>query len=318
VAIPKHGAYALLIAAHMFLGRLGIAVAADIRPEIYGASSLKTIAIEGTIVPGDFDTFLRIVRENQGHISGVYCFSPGGNLYEAMKIGRAMRALELSSQAPMRDETGRPLCSLGLSKPHDPKNCTCGSAGFFVHIAATHRGGTFLAVHRPYFEKGGLSQLSPPDAHRALDGLQQSVREYMTEMGVPAHIQYEVLNTAPDTVRILNEATIKTNFWGDLIYIREWMQDKCRMLSDSERERDVSYYRRLANADLSETGLSKAEQTDLHGLDKKWGQQLKCEVSIRAQRRADAYAKYFGERPNESVPLKRGGSPQVYSLTPTK
>ena len=303
MAIPKHGAYALLIAAHVLIGRLGIATAADIRPE--SAGSLRMIAIEGTIVPGDFDTFVRIVRENQGHISGVYCFSAGGNLYEAMKIGRAMRALELSSQAPMRDEAGRPSCSLGLSKPHDPKNCTCASAGFFVHIAATHRGGTFLAAHRPYFEKGTFSQLSLSDAHRALDGLQQSVREYMTEMGVPVHIQYEVLNTEPDHVLILNEAAIKTNLWGDLPYIREWMQDKCRMLSAAERARVEYYYRRLA---LSDAGLSNAEQADLHGLDKKWDQQLKCEVSIREQRHTDAYAKYFSERPNELAPLKRGGA----------
>ena len=111
MATPKHGAYALLIAAHVLIGRLGIATAADIRPE--SAGSLRMIAIEGTIVPGDFDTFVRIVRENQGHISSVYCFSAGGNLYEAMKIGRAMRALELSSQAPMRDEAGTPVMFLG-------------------------------------------------------------------------------------------------------------------------------------------------------------------------------------------------------------
>jgi len=131
----------------------------------------------------------------------------------------------------------------------------------------------------------------------------------MTEMGVPVHIQYEVLNTEPDHVLILNEATIKTNLWGDLSYIRAWMQDKCRMLSAAERVRDENYYRRLASAiGLSDAGLSEAEQADLHGLDKKWDQQLKCEVSIREQRHTDAYAKYFSERPNELAPLKRGGA----------
>ena len=297
----RTGGYAFSILALVLTIRPPGVMAADIRPYISGSGSYRAIVIEGVIAPGDFDTFVRIVRENQGRVSGVYCFSPGGNFYEAMKIGRAMRALELSSQAPMRDGVGRPVCDgADITRPDDPKNCTCASAAFFIHIGATHRGGTFLAVHRPYFEKGTLGQLSLSDAKEALDSLRQSAREYMTEMGVPAHVQEEVLNTASDRALVLDETTVKTYFWGDLPYIHEWMKDKCRVLSESEKERSENYSRRLASArSPSDADLSKTEWVDLDALQKKQHQELKCGVSIERQRHADAYARYFGGKPND-------------------
>lgn len=137
------------------------AIAADIRPFIHSSGSYREIVIEGRIEPGDFETFVRIVRENQGQVSGVRIFSPGGDFYEAMKIGRAMRELELGSTVPMREPSGRVSCEEGtiFPKPNDPKNCTCANAGFFIHIGGIHRGGTFMAVHRPYFEKGSAISL---------------------------------------------------------------------------------------------------------------------------------------------------------------
>ena len=132
----------LAIALYFVLTMLhtAMATAADIRPFISGSGSFRAIVIEGNIEPGDFETFIRIIKENQGKISGVHIFSPGGDFYEAMKIGRAMRALELSSQVPMRSQSDQPSCEgiLGI-KPNDPKNCTCASAG---------RGGSWAAGAR--------------------------------------------------------------------------------------------------------------------------------------------------------------------------
>lgn len=295
------GSYALSILILVVAGRTPEAMAADIRPFIPGTGSYRAIVIEGPIVSGDFDTFVRIVRENEGQVSGVFCFSPGGNFYEAMKIGRAMRKLELSSQAPMRDQAGHPSCSGDFGpKPYDQRNCTCASAGFFIHIGGIHRGGTFLAVHRPYFEKGALGQLSLLEAKSALARLQQSAQEYMTEMGVPAHVQDDLLGTASDRALVLDETTIKTYFWGDLPYIYEWTKDKCRVLSDAERERSENYSRRLAGvASASDADFSKTEWADLGALQKKQDTEHKCKLSIGQKRRADAYARYFGEKAND-------------------
>jgi hypothetical protein len=85
------------------------ALTADIRPHSSFSSSYRPIVVEGKIQRGDFDTFVRILREDHGQVGRVYCFSRGDDL----EIGRAMRALSLHSQAPMRSPSGRPVCPYG-------------------------------------------------------------------------------------------------------------------------------------------------------------------------------------------------------------
>jgi hypothetical protein len=274
------------------------AVGADIRPHIVGNGSYRAIVIEGNIAPGDFATFIRIVRENQGQVSGVYCFSPGGDFDEAMKIGRAMRALELSSHAPMRDPSGRPSCTGSSSgvipNPNAPENCTCASAGFFIHVGAVHRGGTFLAVHRPYTEKGKIDTIRLSEAKKAFDHLQESAKQYMTEMGVPMHIQDDVLGTPSDQMLVLDGKTVKTYFWGPLSYLEEWTRNRCGRLWESEKDRYENYSRRFLNAGSETVALSRTESIDFDGIRRRKDEQFKCELSLDKKRRIDAYERYFG------------------------
>lgn len=279
-----------------------VATAADIRPFISGSGSYRAIVIEGNIEPGDFETFVRIAKENQGKVSGVYIFTPGGDFYDAMKIGRAMRALELSSQVPMRGPSGRPVCEDdGFGpKPKDMNNCTCASAGFFIHIGAIHRGGTYLAVHRPYFAKGKFGDLSQADAQRAFDALQESARAYMLEMGVPMHIQEDVLGTPSERALVMDEKTVKTYFWGALPYRHEWKKNRCSKLSELEAQRAEDYSRRLLRArSTSDADFSKSEWNDLTALQKKQDEERRCDIEIEKQSRIDAYARYFGAKPTD-------------------
>jgi hypothetical protein len=295
-----------LLTAVLFLASVilhtALATAADIRLFVAGSGSYRAIVIEGKIEPGDFDTFVRILRENQGEISTVYVFSPGGDYYEAMRIGRAMRSLELASQVPMRNPSGRPVCDdteLGL-RPSDPRNCTCASAGFFIHIGAIHRGGTYLAVHRPYFEKGKFGALSQADAQKAFNALQESARTYMEEMGVPKHVQEDVLGTPSERALVLDDKTVKTYFWLELPYRHEWKRNRCTKLSDSEAQRAENYSRRLLRArSASDADLSKTEWEDLSSLQKKQKEELDCAVEVERQSRITAYERYFGVKPND-------------------
>lgn len=279
-----------------------VASAADISPFISGSGSYRAIIIEGSIEPGDFETFVRIVEENQGKVSGVYIFSPGGDFYEAMKIGRAMRALELSSQVPMRGAAGRPVCEDDgfRPKPKDSNNCTCASAGFFIHIGAIHRGGTYLAVHRPYFAKGKFGNLSQSDAEKAFDALQENARAYMQEIGVPKHIQEDVLGTPSESTLVLDDKTIKTYFWLELPYRHDWKKNRCSQLSQSETQRAEDYSRRLLRAKKpAEADLSKEEWKDLTTLQKKQKEEMRCDIEIEEQSRFEAYTRYFGVKPTD-------------------
>ena len=257
------------------------------------------LVIEGTIEPGDFDRFIKAVQDGQGEIYTVYLFTPGGDFEEAMKIGRALRTLEIASMAPMRDEDGRSICGLGGHEPVpiDPANCTCASAGFYIHIGSVHRGGDYLVVHRPYFVKGRFGQLSEAMAKKKFNALQNSARVYMTEMDVPKHIQEDILGIPSDSGLLLDEKTIKTYFWGDLPSRHEWLRNKCSQLTDEETARMHNYMEKLESTGATfYESISKEERDDFLLLQSKEKAEQNCMVEVEDKSRLAAFEKYFGQK----------------------
>ena len=244
------------------------AFAADIRVVTDGTRPSRAIVIEGPIAPGDFEEFVRLVKERHGTIAEVHLFSPGGDFNEAMKIGRAIRALELSSRVPERTFSGGSSCSgAGGIAPKDQSHCTCTSACFFIHVAGTDRRGDYLAVHRPSFPTGAFGRMSQKDAMKAFDALQRTAAEYMDDMGVPKHVQEEVLGTPSDRTLLLDDKTIGTYFSGDLPYRDEWTRNRCSSLTTREPD---------------------------------------CILTVQNESRLAAYEKYFGVTP--SAPAGRVAS----------
>jgi hypothetical protein len=82
-------------------------------PVAAGAAEIKinedsAIILEGTIVPGDYDKFRKLINENCPSKSWnllcpsvIYLASPGGNVTEAIKIGRLVRMLRLGIEVPI-------------------------------------------------------------------------------------------------------------------------------------------------------------------------------------------------------------------------
>ena len=271
------------------------AMAADVRVVIEGAGSFRAIAIEGHITTGDFDTFIRLIKEHQAAIVDVYLFSPGGDFTEAMKIGRALRVLELSSRVPVRTSSDRPSCdgAPGI-EPTDPGNCTCASACFFIHVASTHRGGDYLAVHRPYFATGEFGRLSQRDAMKAFDALQRTAAQYMDEMGVPKHVQEDVLGTPSDRTLILDGKTVETYFSGDLPYRHEWIRSRCSRLSPDERGRLERFSERpLRGGPAADARPADREPAEVRDLQARQSEERTCAIAVHKESRLTAYEKYF-------------------------
>ena len=139
--------FALLVNAYCFL--TAPAGAADIR---FGSTGC-TLHIEGPIEEGDdavfYDRILEGWDEGDACTSfGLELASPGGNLGAAIKIGRQVRALHISTSAPLvrRGPPARCLPTLTL---RDEKNCLCASACFFIWTAGSERSGERIFVHRP-------------------------------------------------------------------------------------------------------------------------------------------------------------------------
>jgi hypothetical protein len=61
------------------------------------------IILEGKIKTGDYDNLLKLIDEDcsrRACADGIYLASPGGNLIEAMKMGRLVRKLRLETHVP--------------------------------------------------------------------------------------------------------------------------------------------------------------------------------------------------------------------------
>lgn len=272
-----------------------IASSADFRQVVSGTD--RQLVIEGEIESGDFQKFLAAIKENEGQISTVWIFSPGGDFHEAIKIGRAMRALELASMLPSRSLFGKPQCDSEFARPSDPANCIAASAAFQIHVGGVWRGGSYVIVHRPYFEKKNFRQLSEAEAQVKFASLQQEARAYMSEMGVPAQIQEEVLATPSDGKFVLDEATIKRYFSGDLPARQEWLIAKCSRMSSDDRKRLELLGNRLRHD--SGKGLTPREDADLARLDQLDLREESCRAPLTESSRIAALERYFQVKAND-------------------
>ncbi len=266
-----------------------IASSAEFRAVTYGMD--RQLVIEGDIEPGDSKKFIDAIKESQGQISTVWIFSPGGDFEEAMKIGRTMRALQLTSMVPTRNQFGKPQCESEIAHPSDPTNCIAASAAFMIHIGGVSRGGNYIIVHRPYFERKNYRRLSEAQARDKFTELQAEARSYMSEMGVPAHIQEQVLATPSDGQFVLDDATVKTYFSGDLPARHEWLVAQCSRMSQGERTKLDLLRGRLSRRTGND--FSSQEEADLKRLDRLDLQEESCRLPLAESSRIAAFENYF-------------------------
>lgn len=279
-------------------------IAADIWIFEHHSGSYNEIVIEGIVEEGDFDRFIELAWRQQGKLNGVRTFSSGGDFYEAMKIGRAIRKLELVSSVPHheRDSWGRPSCEPPMEglfpRPKDSRNCTCASACFFVHLGGSSRMGTYLAVHRPYFAVGRFGSLPSSEAKLVFDKLQEEARNYMIEMGVPAHIQEDVLATPSSRTMVLDENVVRTHFLGSVPYYEEWLRNKCSRVSRDDEARLSQYAKVLQEYRSRPTDrrLSPEELEDYRSIKRMKNQELTCKIVAIDEQRMEAYKEYFNKR----------------------
>jgi hypothetical protein len=126
-----------------------------------------SVRLEGKIVSGDYEKLRSIaddlglnIRDNpQQSIHVVlHLYSPGGNLLEAIKIGRLVRALRWMTSAPQNYSKPSDL-EYDVRKQKEPEtNYMCASACFFIFVAGIERYAGYrsnvapliLGIHRPY------------------------------------------------------------------------------------------------------------------------------------------------------------------------
>jgi hypothetical protein len=168
--------------------------AADIRVDFVGKPIVnrsgqkfgeRTVVIEGKIEAGDYDKLRNIYGERgysefslgMSEVSVLSLASPGGDLAEAMKIGRLVRALKLTTAAPSRNPFRSHLdmgsVGYGGHTLQNPRaNYKCASACFFIFvggiksIADDETDEAILGIHKPYLSDSDLRMLGGDQGHR--------------------------------------------------------------------------------------------------------------------------------------------------------
>jgi hypothetical protein len=202
------------------------------------------LVLEGKIVSGDYDKLRNFLgtKSNFDKISdGVFLASPGGDLAEAMRIGRLIRALRLSTDAPSGPPSGIAKFGESLIQANDlanPKtNYLCASACFFVYVSGIYRNLNWtgrLGVHQPTLLKSNGLTLSSDEALKSNWFVRESVKNYLKDMNVPDKYVDLVFSVPPTETRWINQSEFDSDLRGFIPELKDWVGAKCDLHTSGE------------------------------------------------------------------------------------
>jgi hypothetical protein len=173
--------------------------------------------LRGEIAKGDYE---KVVKSLTYPWTSMFSLvSPGGDVDEALKIGRLFRKHLIATDAPYRESDG----SVQFGKICRGQNCACVSACALIWFGGVDRSGT-VGLHRPYINDPRFSGLSPLEASREYRRMLNNVTVYLNEMEVPRSIIESMVSTSSGDIR-----------WVDMFdegldrppSIAEWVDASC-------------------------------------------------------------------------------------------
>jgi hypothetical protein len=185
----------------------------------------------GKIVPGDFERFKSALRTAPAGLNTINLRSPGGDVMEAVKIGRLVRSLYLDTLAPLSPEAG-PYAKHNCSSDHPTVRrqgtCLCASACFLIWAGGLTPFGDHVYIHRISFDKEYYGSLSPSEADIKYEQGLRVVREYLTEMGVPERYYEKLVRTPSNFSAKVKFLEVMKDFnWIGRPSLNEWMIARC-------------------------------------------------------------------------------------------
>jgi len=210
--------------------------------ELTGKRYPVGIKIEGEIEPGDALKLLKMYKYfGQFEGADVFLFSRGGNVEEAMKIGRLIRRLRLTTYAPDRANSYKIL-----ALPADRANSVCASACVLVWVAGARRTGDLLILHRPYPAPESVGKLSDIEFEALESNSISMVRNYLQEMDLPQYyIDKMILTASRDGYMPTSEDLIEHPLPEFSASIEELILSKCDTMSSLAIKDMVDYFSRM-------------------------------------------------------------------------
>lgn len=195
------------------------------------------VAIEGKIIAGDADKLEWLLSRSEGSGPAVrkyYLRSPGGDLFEAMIMGRLLRATNASVEAIWPDcgRNKQPVC--------------CASACAIAYFGATEwNAGDRLGLHRPTLTD--LSNLEYSEARSALTKAAEVVRKYLQQMDAEVEVYENMMGANPDRLTVF---TVKRSYPS---FLDDWLSSKCkkRHWGEPPTNEDIEFCKRLTHLEAA-------------------------------------------------------------------
>ena len=174
-----------------------------------GHIACESAVLSGSIARGDYDKVAALFRTSLPLLYAFDLRSPGGDVEEALKIGRLFRKYLIFATA---------LSTVGSSVTDSP----CASACALIWLGAVYRLGN-VGVHRLRIEGAEFKALSPADASKFYRQATARVTTYLDEMEVPPSIIETMVATGSTTIRWI----FAGDGLRDVPSIEEWQQASC-------------------------------------------------------------------------------------------
>ena len=207
----------ILLATAFFLAAASVSAAEITTPRLPNGQSMQGIMVEGWIAEGDFEKFERLVTQKD-NAGVVWLASQGGDISEAMKIGRLVRELKLEVWAPAKSNILFPTIA-------SAQNAVCKGACFFIYAAGVHRRGEVLGVERPdpsrQSRKIGLDQAAYLQTLAT-----QTASSFLKEMGTPTAIAEHLVGLKPGVTTWLKDDEVAA-LSGDIPEYVDWFTTNC-------------------------------------------------------------------------------------------
>jgi hypothetical protein len=182
--------------------------------------------LNGQISKGDYDKVAAFIRAHFPFLRAFSLASPGGDVDEAIKIGRLFRKYLMVTLAPIvwsdgdfpslsaNDGSSRDLCR--------GADCACASACALVWMGGVNRGGT-VGLHRPRIVDPMFRGLPPADASTAYRRVMESIAAYLNEVEVPKSVIESMVATgSSDIIWVGGGGAV-----DDPPSIAEWVEASC-------------------------------------------------------------------------------------------
>jgi hypothetical protein len=153
--------------------------------------------LQGIITKGDFEKIQRLLHESYRTLHWIELVSPGGDVDEAIKIGRLFRKYLFTTQAPFQNNLLPGRC--------EGPECICASACALIWFGGVDRMGG-VGLHRPRINDPEFKDLSPAEAAPRYERALAQITRYLDEMEIPRQVASMLTATDSSRIRWMDES----------------------------------------------------------------------------------------------------------------